>query len=85
MCFQKGGDFVVLTDNLQCILVCNTRIKNIVGISTNFSRVFQCHDIHLDKNVQFIWLFKKSSMILCPVFTEQKNNQTCAIVVTHEH
>lgn len=48
-------------------------------------------DIHLDKNVQFIWLnlvFEKSTRILGPVskFTEKKNNQTVQTsVAIHEH
>lgn len=45
-------------------------------------------DIHLDKNVQFIWLFEKSTRILGPVskLTEKKNNQTVQTsVAIHEH
>lgn len=58
-------------------------MKNIGSISAKFSS-----DIHLDKNVQFIWLFEKSTRILGPVskFTEKKNNQTVQTsVVIHEH
>lgn len=45
-------------------------------------------DKHLDKNVQFIWLFEKSTRILGPVskFTDKKNNQTVQTsVAIHEH